>query len=159
MVSLVDLKDFSEKMKELEKKYAGNLHSFAETVKNPIVAAIMSAVAQDSYKHSLLYETISKILEGKAPFISQMEMVEIADEIERHIKTEELMIKKVENTLKDVENKAVKFILESILKDERYHHALLKRVHEMIVKRETMDESILWDMVWKDAMFHGTPGG
>ena len=59
----------------------------------------------------------------------------------------------------EVRDKAVKFLLESVLRDEFYHHALLQKVYEMIVKRETFSESDLWDAVWQEAMFHGTPGG
>ncbi len=70
------------------------------------------------------------------------------------------MIRVVSNVLKEgVEDKAVKFLLEAILKDEVYHHALLKRVHEMIVKRETLTESYIWEMIWKDTTYHGAPGG
>jgi hypothetical protein len=37
--------------------------------------------------------------------------------------------------------KAVKFLLEAILKDEVFHHSLLKNVLEMIVRRESFTES------------------
>ena len=69
------------------------------------------------------------------------------------------MIESVEEMISDIDNKAMKFLLEFILKDEYLHHAMLLRVKEMIIKKHMLNESELWEMIWKDALYHGTPGG
>ncbi len=143
-----------------EEDYAGRLFQSAREVKNPIVRVIMEAIAQDSLKHSLMYGAILSLLEGESPYISQAEADRIVDEIEYHIKTEAEMVKTVEDLLASgVKDKPIKFLLEAILKDEIYHHILLRKIYDMIIKRETFTESELWNLVWKEAMFHGTPGG
>jgi len=147
-------------MQKLEKEYAQKLRDSAKEVKNPVVKAVMEAVSQDSFKHSMLYEVITELLSKEHPFISEEVSEQIRKEIDEHIKTESEMIKVVRETLeKGVSNKAVKFLLEAILRDEVFHHALLTKVNEMIVKRETFTESDMWDLIWKESVWHGTPGG
>lgn len=147
-------------MSKLEKEYSKKLTNSAKNIKNLVVKTIMTAVAQDSLKHSMIYEAITELLKEERPMISEIELDKIASEIEHHIKTEEEMIKYLKDTLeKGVENKAVKFFLETLLRDELYHHALLKQVLEVIIRREAFTETNLWELVWKEATFHGTPGG
>lgn len=120
----------------------------------------METVSQDSLKHSLIYETIINVLSESGPMLSEEELGKISEEISDHIRTEEEMIRKIESILNEnVENKVIEFLLKSILKDEYYHHSLLKRVHEMIIRKETLTESEIWDLIWQDVGFHGTPGG
>ncbi len=149
-----------ENMSKLEKEYSKKLAESAKDVKNPVVKVVMTAVAQDSLKHSMIYDAMTELLKGERPLIGEVELDRIASEIEYHIRTEEQMIRYLKETLeRGVENKAIKFLLETLLRDELYHHALLKKVLEMIVRREAFTESDLWDLVWKEATFHGTPGG
>jgi rubrerythrin len=153
-------KDFYLKMVESEVEYAEALESSAEDLKNILVKTIMRAVAQDSIKHSLIYKSIVSLMGEKGPMISEDERDRIAEEIERHIKVEEVMIKMVSEALsKGVESSVVEFLLRSILKDEYYHHSLLKNIYEAIVSNESLTESDIWEMVWRDAAYHGTPGG
>lgn len=149
-----------EDVSKLEREYSKRLANSAKNVKNLVVRIVMNAVAQDSLKHSMMYEAMTELLKEERPMISEDELNTIASEIEYHIKTEEDMIKYLKEVLeKGVKNKAVRFFLEVLLRDELYHHALLKQVHEMIIRRETFTESDLWELIWKEATFHGTPGG
>ncbi len=149
-----------DKMSQLEESYADALDDTAKDIRNPLVRVIIKGVSQDSIKHSLIYRAIVELLKGPGPMLSEEEAQVIAEEIERHIKVEEEMIKSVTKILESgIDNKAIEFLIKAILKDEHYHHALLRRVYDMIVLRETLTESEMWDLVWKDALYHGTPGG
>ena len=53
----------------------------------------------------------------------------------------------------------VKQVLQYILDDERRHHELLKKIHELIIEKETLTEQDIWDLAWKDVPWHGGPGG
>jgi len=147
------------KYSKLEEKYAENLERLSNEIENLVVKAILNAVAKDSYKHSLIFKSLSVMEEGYKKLIEESEFGKIGGEIDDHIKTEEDMIKRVESLIPEIKDRAMKFLLEAILKDEVLHHSLLIRVKEMIIKREVFSESTLWDMVWKDAVFRGTPGG
>ena len=69
------------------------------------------------------------------------------------------LIRKIGKILPSIQDKKVKLLLESILADEKRHHALLRNVLEILVKGETITELDWWDMLWKDVPFHGAPGG
>jgi hypothetical protein len=53
----------------------------------------------------------------------------------------------------------VKLLLEAIFSDEQPHHKLLNDVMEILVKRETISEEDVWDILWKNVPFHCAPGG
>jgi hypothetical protein len=53
----------------------------------------------------------------------------------------------------------VKLLISAIADDESRHHKLLLDIKEKIAKPETLTEDILWEMIWKDSPWHGTPGG
>ncbi len=149
-------KGFKE-IAEVEKSYHDRLVSSAKEVTNPVVRVVMTAVAQDSLKHSMIYEALVELSKERS-MISEVELEKIASEIEHHIKTEEEMINYLKKLLEgSIENKAVKFLLEAILRDEVFHHSLLKNVLEIIVRREAFTESDAWELVWKDVASHGTP--
>ena len=155
-----DRRELFSRLSSLEKEYAEKLSSSASSVRNPAIKAVMKAVSTDSLKHSALYATLLEFMEPRRAMLTDEEADRIREEIERHIETEGKMIEEVKEILKNEDlSKAEKFILEMILRDEVLHHALLKRVHEILVSRETLTESDLWDMVWKDTTYHGGPGG
>jgi rubrerythrin len=151
---------FAEEMATAESKYAHKLRASAQKVASPLIKTIMNAVSEDSLKHSMIYESIIEILKSESPLINEAELQEISKEIENHIRMEAEMIKLLEDILKKgVKNKPVRFLLETILRDEIYHHALLRGVYEIIIKKEALTESDIWDLIWKDVSFHGAPGG
>jgi hypothetical protein len=56
-------------------------------------------------------------------------------------------------------NPKKKLIMEAILNDELIHHKLLLNIYEIIAKAEALTEEKMWDILWRDSPFHGTPGG
>jgi rubrerythrin len=88
---------------------------------------------------------------------------EITDELEKnlkeHIALEQEAIDTYQVLYKKDFGESEKLIVKAILNDELRHHALLKKIHKMIVEKETLTEQDLWDWVWKDSLFHGSPGG
>lgn len=92
--------------------------------------------------------------------MSEEEYEELKRIIEEHIKLKEDMIENIEEMLKIGHlPKAVQYVLRYILTDEYRHHALLRGMMEVIVKKEIISEEEWWDLVWKEVPFHGTPGG
>jgi chemotaxis regulatin CheY-phosphate phosphatase CheZ len=79
--------------------------------------------------------------------------------VEKHIKLEAKLIKKIRNVIPSIENEKVTLLLNAILMDEKRHHKLLKRVLEILVQGETITEEDWWDVLWKNVPFHGAPGG
>jgi rubrerythrin len=79
--------------------------------------------------------------------------------LETHIKLENEAIETYKELLSSLEDEKERLIIKYILNDEIRHHSLLKRIHKMIVEKETITEQDLWDLTWKDSISHGSPGG
>jgi hypothetical protein len=54
---------------------------------------------------------------------------------------------------------ALSFLVDMLLMDENFHHAVLRQVYTALIKNITLSEQEIWDAVWRDAVYHGTPGG
>ena len=57
------------------------------------------------------------------------------------------------------DNDQVKTIAMMIREDEVRHHALLKELHKTVIEPETITEDDIWDILWKDTPWKGSPGG
>jgi hypothetical protein len=79
--------------------------------------------------------------------------------VEKHIALEAELIKVLKEKIPEIENAKVVFLLNAILEDECRHHAMLKRVLDIIVQGETIPEDDWWKLLWEGAPFHGSPGG
>ncbi len=79
--------------------------------------------------------------------------------VEKHIRLESEIIKKLREVIPSVQNKKVKLLLTAILSDEVRHHDLLKKVLDILVRGETITDDDWWDVLWENVPFHGAPGG
>ncbi|MCD6564064.1 MAG: hypothetical protein J7K23_09160 [Thermoproteales archaeon] len=154
------LKEKINKLIEIEDENSNSLRKALSTIKNLLVRELLGSIAYDSEKHAYMYKSILAYLEGQTTALNEQEFQELKDVIDKHIKIETEMIKSIEELLeKEKIDVKIGFILRYILQDEYRHHRLLKGLIEAIVKKEVITEEDWWNMTWKDALFHGTPGG
>jgi bacterioferritin (cytochrome b1) len=123
------------------------------------VKGVLKGISLDSIKHAELYAAATVLLTNVSQALTQENLDAQKAVVEKHIRMEAELIRKIGKVLPTVENEKVKFLLNAILSDEKRHHALLKMVLELLVKGETITEADWWDLLWKDAPFHGAPGG
>ena len=159
--SVRELVEYFRREAERERQYAKALEETASKSSNAMLRTIMRAVSLDSQKHALLYEALAELLENPA-LVTEEENRAVIEEIERHIREEEEAVRELEKLLEDERIKReppARFIVEMMLRDERFHHALLRRLHQAVIEPRTFTEPDLWEQVWKDAAWHGTSGG
>ncbi|XES76704.1 MAG: hypothetical protein ACBZ72_11070 [Candidatus Bathyarchaeia archaeon] len=156
----------NEKLVEFMKKQIRNENEIVQSVteglkniNNPPVKAVLKGISLDSTKHAELYASAITLLETVSQAMTQENLDQQKALVEKHIKLEADLIKKLEDELPTIENKKVAFLLNSILMDERRHHAMLKEVLEIIVRGETITEEDWWKFLWEESPFHGAPGG
>ncbi|MDK6028077.1 ferritin-like domain-containing protein [Ignisphaera sp. 4213-co] len=147
------------KMIDIEKSYAEALSELGNKINHPVLRSIFIAVANDSIKHSQLYKSITELLTSPQPVISDSELEIISKEIEKHIETEAQMIKIVGEALQHTNDPRLKLILAAIYEDEVKHHKILIDIRENIAKKEVISEEDIWELIWRDSPWHGTPGG
>jgi len=154
-----DLLEFMRKQIVIENEIVSSLNKGVANIKNPPVKGILKGISLDSVKHAELYSAAITLLTDVSQALSQENLDAQRELVEKHIQMEAELIKKIELRLPTVENKKVKFLLNSILMDEKRHHAMLKTVLEIIVRAETITEDQWWDLLWEGSPFHGAPGG
>jgi rubrerythrin len=143
----------------IENEIVDSLNKALVNIKNPPVKGVLRGVSLDSIKHGELYSAAITLLTEASTALNQENLDEQRALVEKHIKLETDLIKKLEKIMPTIENKKVKFLLDAILTDERRHHAMLKMVLEIIVHGETITEADWWKLLWENVPFHGAPGG
>jgi len=144
---------------KIENEIVDSLNSALVDVKNPPVKGVLKGISLDSVKHAEMYAAATELLTSVSQALSQEHLDKQRALVEKHIRMEEELIKKINKVLPTVENAKVRLLLNAILGDEERHHELLKMVLEILVRGETITEADWWDLLWKNVPFHGAPGG
>ena len=154
-----ELIEFIKRQIVIEREIVASLNKGIADINNPPVKGVLKGISLDSMKHAELYSAALTLLTKVSQALKQEDLDTQRTLVEKHIKLEAELIKKIEDELPTVEDSKVKFLLESILVDEKRHHAMLKLVLEIIVHGETITEVDWWQLLWENAPFHGAPGG
>jgi rubrerythrin len=157
--SNLELIDFIKRQINIEKEIVTSLNKGLVDIKNPPVKGVLKGISLDSVKHAELYASALSLLTNVSQALTQENLDAQRTLVEKHIQLEADLIGKIENILPKIDNKKVKFLIESILTDEKRHHAMLKTVLDLIVHGETITEADWWELLWENAPFHGAPGG
>ncbi|MHA2433257.1 MAG: ferritin family protein [Candidatus Thorarchaeota archaeon] len=151
--------EFIDRQIEMEFKIIKIVEENVSNLGNAFIKDLLLGVSQDSQKHAALLKSLKKAVEGPTPFISEAERDKIAKGIDKHIKMEENAVRTYQELADKSDNEQVKTIAMMIREDEVRHHALLKELHKAVVEPETLTEDDIWDILWKDTPWHGSPGG
>jgi bacterioferritin (cytochrome b1) len=143
----------------IEREIVESLNKGIADMKNPPVKGVLKGISLDSVKHAELYSAAVTLLTNVSQALTQENLDAQKALVEKHIRMEAELIKKLEKIMPTIENSKVQFLLTSILADERRHHAMLKLVLEIIVHGETITEADWWKLLWENVPFHGAPGG
>jgi rubrerythrin len=153
------LLNFIRQQIAVENEIVDSLNEALRSISNPSVRGVLKGISLDSLKHAEMYDAALKLLTTTQQALSQEHLDKQRSLVEKHIRMEAELIKKISDILPTVENEKVRLLLNAILADEKRHHQLLKEVLEIIVKGETITEEDWWDILWKNVPFHGAPGG
>ena len=154
-----ELVEFMKRQILIENELVESLNKGIADIKNPPVKGVLKGISLDSVKHAELYASAVALLTGVSQALKQENLDEQRALVEKHIKMEADLIKKLEKMMPIIEEKKVAFLLKAILSDEKRHHTMLKMVLEIIVHGETITEADWWEVLWENVPFHGAPGG
>jgi len=153
-----ELVAFFHEQEKLEEEIVKSVGKALETIKNPVVEAVLKGISYDSSKHAEIYRSAAQII-AVAPALTEGEFKHLEEVVKWHIENEEKLMERLRDAIDKTANDRVKFLLESILADEKRHHDLLNLVMSIIVKGETITDQDWWDIIWENVPFHGAPGG
>ena len=154
-----ELIEFMKRQIKIENEIVDSLNNALIDMKNPPVRGVLKGISLDSVKHAEMYAAATELLTRVSQAITQEQLDKQKAVVEKHIRLEAELIKKISDVLPTVENERVKLLLSAILEDEKRHHELLKMVLEILVRGEAITEADWWDLLWKNVPFHGAPGG
>ena len=142
---------------EMEKKHASSLSGSVEGLRNIVVKEVLMGIAYDSQKHAGFYQAILNLLGKVEPAITEEDYDRLEEVIKKHIDVEQQMIETSKQLLTSIKDPRIQHLLKEIYNDEIKHHALMKRILETVIKRETIFEADWWDFIWEGSPGHGTP--
>lgn len=154
-----ELLRFLKKQVALEERIARIANESAKDAKNIPIKELISGIALDSRKHAGMLRALIALVSGPAPFLVEKKREEFEKNIEEHIQLEKGAIEAYTDLLKKIDDERMKPLIQYVLEDERKHHELLRRIDRVVIEAETLTEEDLWDIMWKDTLFHGAPGG
>jgi len=144
---------------KIEKTIVDSVTEGLVEINNPAVKGVLKGISLDSTKHAEMYSSAISLLTNVSQALTEENLDKQRELLEKHINLEAIIIKKLGEVIPSVQNEKVKLLLQAILSDEKRHHALLKKVLDIIVKGETITDNEWWDVLWENVPFHGTPGG
>jgi rubrerythrin len=151
-------------MIDMENSNAAGLSESVKGISNVVVREILKGISKDSQKHAGFYNAILSLRkgegrEGEGRAILEEDYVRLEKTMKKHIEIELKMMNKVKGLLESEKDRRIRDLLMEIAEDEVKHHALMKRLLEAVIKRETIFEEDYWNMIWMDVPGHGAPIG
>ena len=153
-----ELLEFFRQQGKREEAIVKSINKAVKNLKNLVVVLVLKGISFDSAKHADLYKAAENIL-SVAPAMSEGELKRLEKVVTWHIDNEEKLMTKLEEAIEKTGDKRARFLLESIMTDEKRHHELLKTMMDTVVRGETITEDEWWEMTWRNVPFHGSPGG
>jgi rubrerythrin len=125
------LLNFIRQQIAVENEIVDSLNEALRSISNPSVRGVLKGISLDSLKHAEMYDAALKLLTTTQQALSQEHLDKQRSLVEKHIRMEAELIKKISDILPTVENEKVRLLLNAILADEKRHHQLLKEVLEV----------------------------
>ena len=150
-----DFKTMIEEQIENEKKAVRLLQSSMKKTDNAVIQLMLSKLALDSTKHERMLRAILQLLESSPGEQFRYEGEEFRSVIEEHVEIERKMLEDFERIVDKTEDNRIKFILQDIISDEKRHHAIMKRVHELMCEGEKVQDQKWWDFLFRYSRLTG----
>ena len=149
-MSKINKLEFYKKQIELEKLIVETAEKSVADVKNQLVKELIMSIALDSRKHASLLSALIVMTTEVSPYIEEEKLDVLSENIKKHIELEAKAIQTYKELLDTIDNEQEKLIVQAIYHDEIRHHNLLKKIHEIVVKREAITEDDMFEFLKDD---------
>lgn len=153
-----ELMKFFKEQIQLEEEIVESMDEALKKLANPVVKGVLKGISLDSIKHAEIYKAAIEVA-SVPPALTDEEFDRLKETVKKHIEYEERVMQRLSYVTEKTRNEKVKFLLESIVSDEKRHHDLLNKIMSIVVRGETITEGDWWDFLWRNVPFHGAPGG
>ncbi len=150
-----EFKKMIQKRMENERTAVKLLHDSIEKTENTVIRLLLYQLALDSTKHEHMLSAILELLETPAGEHFESEGEEFQRVIDKHVEVERRMLESFEDIVDKTQDSRVRFILQDIISDEKRHHAIMKRVHELVCQSEKVKDEKWWDFLFRYSRLTG----
>jgi len=150
-----EFKTMIEERIENEREAVRLLHDSMEKTNNTVIRLLLRQLALDSAKHEYMLRAVLELLEAPSKEQFKWEGEEFRKAIEKHVEVEREMLEGFEKIVDETDDKRVRFILQEIISDEKKHHAIMKRVHELVCEGEKVKDEKWWDFLFRYSRLTG----
>jgi rubrerythrin len=154
----IDKQEFKmiiEEQIENEKKAVEILHDSMKKTNNTVIQLMLHQLALDSSKHEKMLRAILQLLKPSSKEQFKYEGEEFRRVIEKHVEVERKMLEDFQKIVDKTEDNRIRFILQDIISDEKKHHAIMKRVHELVCEGEKVQNQRWWDFLFRYSRLTG----
>jgi len=150
-----EFKMMIEKRIENEREAVKLLNNSMKKTSNTVIRLLLYQLALDSTKHEYMLRAILELFEASSKEQFECEGEEFRKAIEEHVEVERKMLESFESIVDKTDDKRVRFILQDIISDEKRHHAIMKRVHELVCESEKVKDEKWWDFLFRYSRLTG----
>ncbi|MDH5754612.1 MAG: hypothetical protein OEY95_05365 [Candidatus Bathyarchaeota archaeon] len=150
-----EFKMMIEERIENEKKAVRLLQDSMKKTNNAVIQLLLNQLALDSIKHEKMLRAVLQLLEFPSKEQFKCEGEEFRKVIEKHVEVECEMLEDFEKIVDKTEDNRIRFILQDIISDEKKHHAIMKRVHELVCESEKVKDQKWWDFLFRYSRLTG----
>ena len=154
----IDKQEFKMMIEEQiqnEKKAVKLLRGSMKKTNNTVIQLMLYQLALDSTKHENMLRAILRLLKSSSKEQFKCEGEEFRKAIEKHVEVERKMLEDFGRIVDKTEDNRIRFILQDIISDEKKHHAIMKRVHELICEGEKVQDQRWWDFLFRYSRLTG----
>ena len=150
-----EFKMMIEELVENEKTAVKLLDDSMKRTSNTVIRLLLHQLALDSTKHERMLSVILELLEAPSKEQFESEGEKFRKVIEKHVEVEREMLEDFEKIVDKTEDKRVRFILQNIVSDEKRHHAIMKRVYELVCEGDEAKDEKWWDFLFRYSRLSG----
>jgi hypothetical protein len=119
----------------IERESSESIEKVKARGSNPLVRLVMDILANDARLHRRVQEFLLNSLEREPLTLSPDEVGDVIELIRDHARRKAQTVERVQNILGKTEDRSLgiqKFLLESLLVDEKKHEKLLERIKDVM---------------------------
>jgi len=144
-----------EKRVRNEQEAAKLLYESTKKTNNTVISLFLYQLALDSEKHEHMLKAILSLMDSPSSVLTFGESEEFRKTIQKHQEMEHEMLENFKKIVDLTEDKRVRFILQNIISDEKRHHAIIKRVHQLVSEGEKIKDEKWWDFLYRYSRLTG----
>ncbi len=122
---------------------------------NPVIRLLLTQLALDSTKHEHMLKIILELLNPSPDSHLEVDDEDFREAMETHVRLEREMVDDFQKLVERIDDKRIRFILQDIISDEKRHHAITKRIYDLVYKSGATRDAVWWDFLFRYSRLSG----